>query len=255
MSETTRTGLPASIELAWGFREQPKKGPKRALTLGEIIDAGVAVASAEGLRAVSMSRVAQELGVATMSLYRYVKAKDELVTLMADAVFVPVPAVPEDGDWRAGLTRWGAEYMAAARRHPWSAEVAISGPPIAPNSVRWMEAGLRCLRAAGLGPGEQMASLLLVSQYLRSQALLESQLDAAMRASGHTDETLLHGYSRQLAMLTGPSEFPALRGVLDAGVFDGAAADADEDFHFGLGRILDGIEVLVTGPAPDVKDR
>ncbi|MFC4497000.1 TetR/AcrR family transcriptional regulator [Streptomyces ovatisporus] len=255
MSESTRTGLPASIELAWGFREQPKKGPKRALTLSEIVDAGVAVAASEGLRSVSMSRVAQELGVATMSLYRYVKAKDELVTLMADAVFAPVPAAAEDEGWRAGLVRWGSEYMAVARRHPWSTEISISGPPTAPNSVRWMEAGLKCLRAAGLGPGEQMASLLLVSQFVRSQALLESQLAAAMHASGDTDETFLRGYSRQLAMLTDPVEFPALREVLEAGIFDETAEDADEDFRFGLERILDGIEVLVTGPAAGEKHR
>lgn len=247
MSENTPTGLPASFELAWGFREQPKKGPKRALSLSKIVDAGVAVASSDGLESVSMSRVAQELGVATMSLYRYVRAKDELVTLMADSIFERAPVTGVDENWRTGMVRWGTEYMTVARRHPWSTEISISGPPVTPNSVKWMESGLSCLRAAGLDPGEQLAALLLVSQYVRSQALLESQLATAMRATGHTDETFLLGYSTQLAMLTGPEEFPALREVLDAGVFDGTAEDPDEDFRFGLDRILDGIEVLITG--------
>ncbi len=247
MSENTATGLPASIELAWGFREQPKKGPKRALSLAEIVEAGVTVADADGLGSVSMSRVAQELGVATMSLYRYVSAKEELVTLMGDAVIGPAPAIADDENWRSGLVRWAEEQMAVARRHPWSAEIAISGPPVTPNSVRWMEAALRCLRAAGLVPGQQLGSLLLVTQFVRSQALLESQLAAAMRASGDTEETVLSAYTRQLSMLTGPEEFPALHGVLDAGVFEVSAEgqEPDEDFRFGLDRILDGIEVIV----------
>ncbi|OEU89297.1 hypothetical protein DB35_20100 [Streptomyces abyssalis] len=253
MNENTTTGLPSSVELAWGFREQPKKGPKRALTLAGVVEAGAAVADSEGLGSVSMNRVAGELGVSTMSLYRYVSAKEELVTLMADAVSGPAPAPVEDENWRAGLVRWGMEYVAVARRHPWIAEVPVSGPPVTPNSVKWMEAGLRCLRAAGLGPGEQMAALLLISQYVRSQALLESQLAAAMSASGDTDETLLPRYSRQLAMLTGRQEFPALHEVLDAGVFDGTDEDQDVDFRFGLERILDGIEVYL-GRTPDVPD-
>lgn len=253
MNENTTTGLPSSVELAWGFREQPKKGPKRALSLSEIVDAGAAVADSEGLGSVSMGRVARELGVSTMSLYRYVSAKDELVTLMTDAVFVPVPRPVEDENWRAGLARWATEYMAVGRRHPWTAEVPVSGPPVTRNAVGWMEVGLRCLRAAGLGPGEQMGALLLISQYARSHALLEGQLAAAMSASGDTDETLLRRYSGQLAALTDRREFPALHEVLAAGVFDGTEEDHDADFRFGLERILDGIEVHVgrTRKAPD----
>lgn len=253
MSEKTSTGLPVSIELAWGFRQQPKKGPRRALSLAGIVEAGVRIAGSEGLGSVSMSRVAQELGVATMSLYRYVSAKEELLTLMADSVFTPVPETEEAPDWREGLVRWSMEQMAISRRHPWAVEISISGPPVTPNSVKWMEAGLRCLRAAGLGPGEQMGALLLVSQYVRSQALLENQLAAAMRATGDTDETFLLGYSTQLAMLTDAEDFPALHGVIDAGVFDEPVEDTDEDFRFGLERILDGIEVIVPR-APDAAD-
>lgn len=241
----TATGLPLSLEVAWGVREQPRKGPRRALTLAGVVEAGARVADFEGLASVSMGRVARELGVSTMSLYRYVSAKDELVALMTDAVSVPVPVPAEEENWRAGLTRWATEYMAVGRRHPWTAEVPVGGPPVTPNAVRWMESGLRCLGAAGMEPAEQMGALLLISQYARSQTLMESQLAAAMSASGDTDETLLSRYSRQLAALTGREEFPALHEVLEAGVFDGAGEDDDVDFRFGLERILDGIEVHV----------
>src|ERR1039458_8461205 len=83
MDEDTGTGLPASIEAAWGLRERPHKGPKPTLSLERIVQAAMHIAVTEGLGAVSMSRVATELGGATMSLYRYVAAKDALLALMA----------------------------------------------------------------------------------------------------------------------------------------------------------------------------
>src|SRR6266511_609170 len=90
------TGLPASLEAAWGLRARPSKGPKRGLSLERIVEAAVKVAASDGLEAVSMGRVAGDLGVSTMSLYRYVAAKDELLALMVDATAASPPAAPAD---------------------------------------------------------------------------------------------------------------------------------------------------------------
>src|ERR1044071_8495408 len=76
--------LPSAIESAWGLRERPPKGPRPGMSVPAIVDAAVRVADADGLAAVSMSRVAKELGAATMALYRYVGSKDELLMLMVD---------------------------------------------------------------------------------------------------------------------------------------------------------------------------
>src|SRR5918993_822630 len=92
MDDQIGTGLPASIEAAWGMRTRPNKGPRPALSLERIVAAAVKVAAADGLQAVSMSRVAADLGVSTMSLYRYVSAKGELLALMADLPFEEPPA-------------------------------------------------------------------------------------------------------------------------------------------------------------------
>src|ERR1700740_1818181 len=94
---------PRSIEAAWGLRDRPRKGPRPALTLSKIADAGIAVAARAGLDAVSMGRVAAELAVAPMSLCRYVDSKDELLQLMADAAWGPPPQPPETGTWRDRL--------------------------------------------------------------------------------------------------------------------------------------------------------
>src|SRR5918993_5607685 len=109
MDDQIGTGLPASIEAAWGMRTRPNKGPRPALSLGRIVAAAVKVAAADGLQAVSMSRVAAELGVSTMSLYRYVAAKDELLALMADLPFEAPPAQRgPGGKWGAWLFPLGA---------------------------------------------------------------------------------------------------------------------------------------------------
>ena len=97
----------------------------------------------EGIGALSMTRVAAELGVGTMSLYRYVAAKDELLTLMVDGALGAPPPAPPGEDWRAGLSRWAVGVRAAYQRHPWALRVPISAPPLGPNNVAWLENALR----------------------------------------------------------------------------------------------------------------
>ena len=87
-----KPGLPPVIELAWGLRERPGRGTRRGLSLERVVAAGIKVALTEGIGALSMARVAAELGAATMSLYRYVAAKDELLTLMVDTALGPLLA-------------------------------------------------------------------------------------------------------------------------------------------------------------------
>lgn len=246
MDEHTGTGLPASIELAWGIREPPNKGPKRGLSVGRIIEAAIALADAEGLRAVSMGKVAAELGASTMALYRYVATKDELVTLMADAAAGPPPNLSTpDVHWRSGLARWARALREGMLAHPWYVQIPITGPPVAPNNVAWMEQALGCLQHTAMTPGERMGALLLLSGYVRSQLTLEIQIADALVQTGK--ESAAWGYGNLLAALIEPARFPAVQAVVDAGVFDGEPEDPAEDFEFGLQRVLDGLEMLVAG--------
>jgi AcrR family transcriptional regulator len=234
------TGLPASIEAAWGRRERPSKGPKPMLTLQRIVDAAVGIARAETLAAVSMARVAQELDVSTMSLYRYVAAKEELVALMVDSALGSPPSRDGGEGWRAGLARWAWGHHRALRQNTWALRVPIGGPPTTPNLVAWLEDGLYALRETGLAEAEKASVVLLLSGYVRSEASLTADLAAADPTMG----AIMAGYADLLAGVTDAARFPALHAVLDAGVFD-AADDPDEEFAFGLERILDGVAVLV----------
>jgi AcrR family transcriptional regulator len=234
--------LPAALAAAWGRRARPTRGPKPTLSLERIVQAAVHIASTEGLSAVSMARVAQELGTATMSLYRYVASKDELLTLMVDAAAGPPPRFDPDEGWRAALSHWTRAYHERLSLHPWVVRVPITGPPTTPNQVAWIEAALWSLRDTGLPEEDKASVLLLMSGYIRNEATLAVELTIAE----FTSDAAMLGYSRLLRTLIDPERdrFPALGAVLEAGVFD-RADPPEEEFDFGLQRILDGIDVLI----------
>lgn len=244
MDDESGTELSAAIAAAWGRNEPPRKGPKRALSLQQIVEAGIDVAGRDGLAAVSMSRVAAEIPVSTMALYRYVASKDELLTLMVDSAYGPPPEIPADADWRSSLTAWARAEHAALLRHRWILRVPISGPPLTPNQVGWFERGVVCLSETGLTAVERLSSLLLVTGFVRNEATLMDDIDSAALARGVDPESVMATYRQHLASLIDPERFPALSAAIDAGIF--AEPDGpDDEFVFGLERILDGIGVLI----------
>jgi AcrR family transcriptional regulator len=245
---TEDTGLPASIERVWGIRERPTKGPKRGLSLEQIVDAGVRGATADGIGGVSMSRVAGELGPSAMSLYRYVASKDELLWLMIDRAFGQVEATePTEGTWRERMERWARIELTALRRFPWILRVPISGAPIMPSQLRFMEWGLSALSGTRLAADEKMSVLLLVTSYTRSFAGLSGDIAAAVDAGNPLAQTAT-GYGALIKKLTSAAEFPELHAVVDAGAFadeDDPADALDHDYRFGLDRIFDGVAALI----------
>ncbi len=236
--------IPPSLELAWGLRDRGARGPKPGLTLAGIVEAAIMVAQRDGLESLSMARVARQLGVGTMSLYRYVAAKDELLTLMVDTALGPPPASGQsDEDWRAGLTRWAVGVREAYRRHPWSLKVPISGPPLGPNNVAWLEAALESLADTPLLEEQKLSTVLLVSGFVRNEATLTADF-AAAAAEGATPR-----YGALLSELTDVARFPALHRAIRSGALDDdEGLDTDTEFRFGLARILDGVEALMSEP-------
>ncbi len=241
--------LPENIALAWGLRDRPSRGPKRSLSLAQVVAAGIRVAQAEGLPAVSMSRVANELGMATMSLYRYVPTKQDLLDLMADTAYGPPPRPRAPGEgWRPALARWAEANLVALRREPWIRHVPISGPPISPNGVRWLEYGLAALRGTGLRGTERISTIMLVSGYTRSWANLAADLAEAAARTGQTPDQVGQHYWQHLAVLTASGPYPAIHELLTE-ADDDEEEDFDADWRFGLGRVLDGVEALIQARA------
>ncbi|MFC8291000.1 TetR/AcrR family transcriptional regulator [Streptomyces sp. NPDC057242] len=238
--------MPPAIEAAWGVRERPSKGPRPSLTLDRIVGAAVSLASAEGLDAVSMGRIAKELGVSTMSLYRYVSAKSELYVLMQEAATgTPPDRLPPPGaDWREALAAWAWAMREVYHRNLWLLRVPVAGPPATPNMVAWWEKALVALEGTGLDEGAVLSVTLLVSGYVKNEAVLTADLAAVVAASDDPPEQVMARYSRTLRRLADPEEYPAVTRVLDSGVLD-VADEPEDEFRFGLERILDGVAVLV----------
>ena len=238
-------GLPVGVEAAWGLRERPAKGPKPLLNLDRIVAGAVQIAQAEGLAAVSMSKVAAEVGVTAMALYRYVGNKEELLTLMVDAALGLPPEVPRPGqDWRAGLTDWAWAVGESYRRHPWALRVPIGGIPALPNQFAWMDRGLRCLAGSGLDAQQQLSAILLVSNLVRIYRTIDLDMTQAIEASGRTPDEVMATYAKKFAVLATPDRFPALSKALATGVLD-QADPMDDELTFGLERVLDGIAVQI----------
>jgi hypothetical protein len=143
----------------------------------------------------------------------------------------------EGEDWRAGLARWAWTYHDALRRHPWVLRVPITAPPVTPNQIAWLEDGLRSLGGTGLTEPEKLSVILLVSGYVRNEATLAVDLQA-------TTGPIMPTWGRQIAALTDPERFPALHAALGSEAV-ARDDDPDDEFVFGLERVLDGIAALV----------
>lgn len=249
MAGNDDSGMPHRLALLWGERGRSGRRPRPGLSLDRVVDAAVEIADADGLGQVSMSRVAQRLGFTTMSLYRHVSSKEELLLLMEDAAIGVPPSQPDPAaGWRAGLERWARDQLAVFHRHPWLLQLPISGPPVAPGSLAWFDNALRALGPTGLNPGEKVGVVMLVSSYVRTEAQLSRDLllaaEASAAAEGAPGEKPMP-YGRMLAKVIDADRFPALLEVVESGVLDGPEGYSEEDFAFGLGRVLDGVEVLV----------
>jgi AcrR family transcriptional regulator len=214
------------------------------LTLARIVDAGIHVAQTEGVGALSMARIAKELGMGTMSLYRYVASKDELLTTMVDTGLGTPPPPAAGEDWRAGLTRWAGGVRAAYQGNPWALRVPISGPPLGPNNVAWLDNALAVLTGTPLTEQEKLSCVLLVSGFVRTDVTLA--LDFAEASGG---EPQMPGYGQLLGRLISPEAMPSLHRAIESGSLDDPD-DPDAEFSFGLARILDGIEALMAPRAP-----
>jgi hypothetical protein len=164
---------------------------------------------------------------------------------MVDAAWgdSPGPALAGE-DWRAGLSRWAWGLRAALQRHPWAGRIPISGLPIMPHEIAWFEDALACLAGTGLAEARKASVIMLLSGYVRNLAATEADIAAAVAASGLGVDEWMASYPRMLGRLTDPRRFPALTAFIAAGVFE-TADSPDDEFIFGLGRILDGVGVLI----------
>ena len=244
MAEKTDSGMSPEMAALWASRERPRRGPKPAMSVEDIVAAATTVADAEGLEAISMGRVAKELGYTTMSLYRYVSSKSVLLTLMLDTAIGGPPEVQPDEAWRLALERWSWAMLRSLRQHPWSLQIPISGLHLSPNRLAWLDRGLQMLAGTTLNEIDKSETLLLLSSYLLSEARIARDMQHELLPEPAEGE-VPPSFGQTIAPLVDPVHYPALAKAIAEGVFDDPVEYGDAISDFGLQRILDGIEVLM----------
>ena len=213
-----------------------KPGPKPALSVEKVAQAAIRIADRNGIASLSMERVARQVHVSTMALYRYFETKDQLIEAMIGAAGGPAPDLNGPArEWRSRLAEWTRRCTAIYTGHPWFAEATARRRIMGPHELLWLEAALAILRDAGLPHHDQWRAFLVLIGHVRSSAEFSFAGKRGVSA-------------RQWAQATGnvlreaPGRYPALAAVIASGAFDDRFSDGA---GFGLECILDGIESLV----------
>jgi DNA-binding transcriptional regulator YhcF (GntR family) len=247
VSDHARRRHPPAARRPAGTRKQP-------LSRAHVLRAAVAVADVEGLDAVSMRRLAADLGVGPMSLYRHVASKDELVTMMADQVFgeVELPA-PGPPGWRAKLELIARRQWELSRRHLWlPGAVSFTRPALVPNMMAHTEWTLRALDGLGLPITTRIREALTLHGLVVTAALSLAAEVESEQETGVTLDGWWLAQQKRADELLDSGQFPLL-----ATIPTEAAADLGGLFDYALARHLDGFAVLVEAasagrpPAPE----
>ncbi len=177
MADSTRPELPGVLARMWGREPAPRRGPKPSLDLARITKAATEIADAAGLAAVSMNNIASRLGVAPMSLYRYVGSKEELLLAMLDAAAGEPPS-PDGLSRREYLARWARANVDLFVARPWLLSIA-ERPPLGPRGLLWLERLLAALDDTPLDDNEKILIGTTFSGYARNEGRVTSGEDLA----------------------------------------------------------------------------
>ncbi len=206
---------------------------REPLTRERVIEAALRVMDAEGLEAVTMRRIAREVGVEAMSLYHHVRDKDDLLDAICEHVMSRFELPELSGDWDEDCRRAARAWRNVLRQHPNVMALLAQkrGPVRSIESLRPMEMALRLLRAAGLSERDTAQAFNAFGGYIQGFVMMELGSIA-----GGLDAEHVRSHEELAAGLS--DEFAALRAVAP----HLAECDPDEQFEFGLDLLIRGLE-------------
>lgn len=245
-----------SMELLWGRSARGARGPKQGTDLESVVRAAIDLADADGLDAVSMRRVAERLGLGTMSLYTYVPGKGELLDLMLDSVHgeradepAPAGAIPREQLEAIARSQWTFH-----QRHPWTLYIASGRAVLGPNELDVYEAALSVASGLGVSARDAVAIVDSIGLFVRGVARDAVEAEGAERVTGKSELEWWTERDRILTAMMTDERYPTLARLDADGGFDVPDDTPNynlkfilDDFEFGLQRLLDGIEAYVDG--------
>ena len=218
MGETTGTKPPA----------------REPLTRPRALAAAVALADAEGIAALTMRRLAQELGIEAMSLYHHVANKEDILDGMVDLVFAEIELPPEGAEWKAAMRGRAGSARATMTRHPWAISLMESRAAPGPATLRHHDAVIGACRRAGFSVAMTAHAFSLIDSYVYGFVLQEVNLPF--------DETSdLDAVVESMMLPFSPDDYPHLVELTTQHILQPGYSYGDE-FEYGLTLILDGLE-------------
>jgi AcrR family transcriptional regulator len=223
----------------------------RGLSRADVVRTAIAIADAEGTGALSIRRIARDLGVGPMSLYWYVESTEELHQFMLDQVQGEIEAAEPSGDWRADVHDYAHNMRAALLRHPWAVDYLGIGPPSGPNDARNAERLMAAFDGAEISLTAMMWALMTVVTYVMGAVLREVQEARWRHAVAETTADMteaevsdrLGEFNRRVRE---SGRYPHITKLLDSGIDPDSPDSQRERFEFGLTCVLDGIAAQVT---------
>ena len=232
------TGLTTPISI-WDIPEQGTRGPKSKHDRAGVAVAAVRLADAGGLDAATMRAVAAELGMAPMSLYNYVPAKDHLVQLMTDLVGGEYRYQDLPADSRAAMAALARQGRDITRRHPWLPDAIRRPAVIGPNGLRYIDCFLGLLAGSALDTTAKMELVSLVNGFAIMYGGMEESLTSQQASTGVSPDQHLAAQVEALVSAAATGNYPNLAAALTASS-PSRRRDADEVFDSCIYRLIDG---------------
>jgi AcrR family transcriptional regulator len=225
----------------WLRPERGARGPRPAHSRADIAAAAIRVADAEGIEAVSLRRVAGEMGTGTTTLYRYIATKDELFDLMIDSAIGEREPPPPTGDWKADLRAIAYEHRAMVLCHPWLAALPATRPVLGPNSLAWLDAAYATVDVLDLDADEVLAQVGTLLTFVRGHVLDELAEQETARRSGVDMPTWLAAQAQYGDLIIGSGNYPHLSRIMIEADAPHADDRYERAFRRGLDHILTGL--------------
>src|SRR5690349_19181382 len=219
----------------------------RGLSREERVSAAIAVADAEGPDAISMRRIARDVGAGVMSLYWYVASREELLDLRLDAIEAEIEVPEPTGDWRADLGAFAHRTRAALRRHGWAVEFIGTRPPSGPNDVRNLERLLSLLDGIGVDDYQVVMGIFMtvatfvIGAVIREAQEVRFQAEQERVEASMTPEEVQAEHERFRSWFEASGRYPHIARLMEAGVDPDDPNTREERFQFSLDCVLDGM--------------
>ena len=235
MGDTSRRRAPRAGGMKIAALSEPGTERRTQLTRQRVVAAAIELADRDGIEALSMRRLAQELGVEAMSLYTHVRNKDDLLDGMVDAVISEIPITADGVDWKTSLRQTVLAARSVVLRHVWAPRTMETRTTSGPAVPRYFDAVIGILREGGLSIALAHHALhILGSRVLGfTQDLFDDSEDLEPEAAAKLASELgaTHPYVAEMAVA-----------VTHEGALGGC--DDDAEFEFALDFILDGLDRL-----------